>query len=76
MKKTLTILALVALVFSITACKEKRCKCTTFRGNSTIPAYSLEPLGSHKKCSDLDKEWQASDSTGDIIKMSCVPEVN
>ena len=50
MKKILVVAAMLLFVAGLVGCKEKRCKCTTFRINET-PAVGLEPLGSHSNCS-------------------------
>ena len=73
MKKTIATVVLLLLIAGLSGCKEKRCKCTTFRAGET-PAVGLEPLGSHSNCAELDAEWMASDSTNDLLKKACVPE--
>ena len=73
MKKTIVTIALILVVACLTGCKEKRCKCITNRYGE-LPAVGLEPLGSHKDCSELDAQWTASDSTSDILTKKCTPE--
>lgn len=73
MKKILVVAAILLFIAGLVGCKEKRCKCTTYRINET-PAVGLEPLGDHSNCSELDAEWSAHDSTGDIMNKTCVPE--
>lgn len=74
MKKKFVFVCLAAMALCMLAgCKEKRCRCTTRRAGQ-LPAVSLEALGSHKSCSELDREWMASDSTGDILSKNCVEE--
>lgn len=78
MKKVFVVLSLVAALSVIASCgKEKRCQCTTYRGDGSTyrPAVSLEALGSHASCSELDATWTASDSTGDMLKKTCVDYV-
>lgn len=78
MKKVFVALSLVAALTVLVSCgKEKRCQCTTYRGDGTTyrPALSLEPLGSHASCSELDESWLASDSTGEMLKKVCVDYV-
>jgi len=74
MKKIFVALSLLALVAVVTSCKEKRCSCTTVRGDNMYTSHSLEPLGNHSSCSELDREWLASDSSGDMLFKTCVPE--
>lgn len=74
MKKFFAVLGLVMVLVSLTGCKEKRCACTTVRGNGEFTAHSLEPKGTHKDCSELNKEWVSADSTGTILVMECVDE--
>lgn len=75
MKKRIALLALLAVVAvaTLASCEKKRCSCVTIRKDHQA-AHSLEELGSHKNCSELDKEWMASDSTGDMLLKTCVPE--
>lgn len=74
MKKIFITLILAALLVVVASCTKKRCVCMTVRtGYDT--AYALEELGSHKNCTELNKEWVAvEDSTGDIITKSCIAE--
>ncbi len=73
MKKKFFAVMLVLAVLVVSGCKEKRCRCTYDR-LSERPSTSLEPLAGHKSCSELDKEWMASDSTMEIITKTCVEE--
>ena len=73
MKKILVAAALLLFIAVTVGCKEKRCKCTTLRAGET-PAIGLEPLGTHSDCSELNADWEASDSTGDLLTKVCVPE--
>lgn len=73
MKKSIAIIAVLLIIACISGCKEKRCKCTTVRANFT-PTVGLEPLGSHSNCAELNAEWTAADSSGDILNKTCVPE--
>lgn len=71
-----SILALAALLLvstlCLTACTKKRCLCITERKlHQTTRAY--EDLGDHKNCSELNKEWQASDQTAHMINKTCTP---
>ena len=70
MKKILILAGILVLVFSLDSCKAKRCKCTTFR-DKYLPAISLEPKSGHKNCSELNMEWQAADSTHDLLAKTC-----
>ena len=78
MKKIFIAMTLVLAFAAITGCKEKRCACTTTRGdggaNGEYVCHSLEPKGSHKDCSELNKEWTSSDSTNTMLLMECVEE--
>ncbi|MBP5644470.1 MAG: hypothetical protein J6W95_00900 [Bacteroidales bacterium] len=60
-------------VACLTGCTKKRCLCITER-HGYQNARGLEELGSHKNCSELDAEWDAHDSTAQIITKTCVPE--
>jgi len=74
MKKKIVLVCLAAMALGIMAgCKEKRCSCITQRINER-PAHSLEPLGNHKNCSELDREWMSSDSTHEMLMKTCVEE--
>ena len=78
MKKVFVALSLLAALIVLVSCgKEKRCQCTTLRGDGSEyrPAVGLEPLGSHASCSELDATWVASDNTGDMLKKTCVDYV-
>ena len=74
-KKIILLLPLALLLLSVclTGCTKKRCLCITQRKNHQS-TRALEELGSHKNCSELDAEWQASDSTAHIITKTCTPE--
>ena len=74
-RSTLVLSALCILLAAVclTGCTKKRCLCTTTRVNHQ-PTRGLEELGDHKNCSEFDKEWVASDSTGDLLVKTCVPE--
>lgn len=77
MKKFFVVLSLVAMFFVMTACKEKRCACTYTRAlgnNSYMYSHSLEPKAGHSNCSELDKTWEASDSSSNLISKSCIDE--
>jgi len=73
-----TFFALAALcclltVACLTGCTKKRCLCVTTRyGYQSV--RGLEELGEHANCSELDKEWEASDSSAQILTKTCVPE--
>ena len=73
MKKKALAAAMMLVVLSLAACKEKRCRCVYDRF-SERPSECFEPLDGHKSCSEVDKEWMASDSTFEIIKKTCVEE--
>ena len=70
-----SVIALLVLLlsFGVVSCTKKRCLCLTER-KAHQTARSYEDLGSHKNCSELDKQWDASDSTAHIIKKTCTPE--
>ena len=71
MKKTLVIAALVLMgAVCLVGCKEKRCKCISSRIGYPN-AVALEPKGDHASCSELNGNWNASDSTGAIIMREC-----
>ncbi len=72
MKKLFVVLGLVAAMAAVVSCKEKRCECITTRAGFA-DARSLEPLGSHKNCSELNAEWVSADSLSDVLKKDCVP---
>lgn len=74
MKKIVIALSLVALLVVVASCTKKRCECMTVR-NKYDTTHALEELGSHKNCTELDKEWVAEqDSSGDIITKTCIAE--
>lgn len=71
MKKVFIILSLVAIIATVSSCKQKRCACTTYRqGYRTT--HSLEPK-TGKSCIDTIV-WDAADSSGDLIKTICAEE--
>ncbi|MBR1834736.1 MAG: hypothetical protein IJ785_04435 [Bacteroidales bacterium] len=70
-KKLLVAFMAIAVLAVVGACKEKNCHCTSVRAGE-VPAHSLEPLGNHKNCSELDRQWTASDSSQDMLKKTCV----
>lgn len=72
MKKILLALGALAIIAVVSSCKEKRCECITYR-TDYAPARSLEPLGNHKSCSELDAEWPSADTASqDLLKKECV----
>jgi hypothetical protein len=73
MKKVSVILTLIALVAVVTGCGEKRCACTTIRGNHEYISHSLEPLEGHGSCAELNAEWLSVDSVT-LLSKECVPE--
>jgi hypothetical protein len=74
MKKILALLTMLVIVAVVTGCKEKRCACTTIRGNYEYTSHSLEPLGSHSSCSDLNAEWTSTIDGVTLLSKECVPE--
>ena len=70
-KKLLVALMAIGVLALAVACKAKECQCTSVRSGEP-PAHSLEPLGNHKNCSELDRQWTASDSSQDLLKKTCV----
>lgn len=74
MKKIFITLILAALLVVVASCTKKRCDCMTVRYKYDT-THSLEELGSHKNCAELNKEWVAvEDSSGDIITKTCIAE--
>ena len=84
MKRKLTVALLVMGVAAVVmvGCG-KRCVCVTKRGGKDVDGREyqatrgLEPLGSNKSCTDLDREWKAeadNDSTGQMLIKKCVAE--
>ena len=77
MKNHKTTVAFAALLLvsavALTGCTKKRCLCSTERPKHQT-TRALEDLGDHKNCSELDKEWIASDSTSQMIIKTCTPE--
>lgn len=73
MKKILIASALVLLLASMSSCKEKRCRCVTSRAHEA-DAISLVPLGNYANCSEMDRQWMAADSSGDLLVMKCHDE--
>lgn len=71
MKKLFVILGFVAALSLVYSCKEKRCECTYLR-TEVGESRGLEPKGNLSSCSELDKIWEANDSTGQLIKKTCV----
>ncbi len=72
MKKILIVLGIIALIATVSACKQKRCSCTTYRTGYT-PAHSYEPK-TGANCSDTT-QWMAADSSGDVLVKICVEEI-
>ena len=74
MKRFFLLLLLVLLCLGgISSCKKaKRCVCVTQRGKEFC--RGIVALGSDASCDQKNAEWTASDSTRDILKMTCVPE--
>jgi hypothetical protein len=72
MKKLLIALGIIALIATVSACKQKRCACTTYRTGYS-PAHSLEPK-TGSSCADTT-QWTATDSSGDIIIKICDEEI-
>lgn len=73
MKKILFVLAVVCMTALASCGKSSRCECITIRG--TEKARSLVPMNGIGDCSDLDKDWEAEDGSGDIIVQKCALEV-
>jgi len=74
MKKIFVALSLLVLVAVLASCSEKRCSCTTVRGDHEYESHSLEPLGSHKSCSELNAEWISTIDNATMLVKECVPE--
>lgn len=72
MKKLLIALGVVALIGMIGGCKQKRCECYTYRTGYPT-AHSYEPK-TGSSCLDT-VDWQASDSSGDLIRKICDEEI-
>ena len=72
MKKVLIALGIVALICVVSSCKQKRCVCYTDRAGYPT-ARSYEPR-TGASCVDT-VEWQAADSSGDLIRKICEEEV-
>ena len=72
MKKILIALCLIAIIVVVSSCKKKRCECYTYRqGYAT--AHSYEPMTGSSCMDTLD--WQAADSSGDLIRKICADEI-
>ena len=71
MKKLLIALGIIAIIGTVSSCKQKRCSCYTYRTGYPT-AHSLE----HKTGSScLDTiDWMAADSSGDLIRKICDEE--
>ena len=75
MRKIIVTASLLVAVTLFSGCKEKRCHCVTMRPSEILyPAHSLEPLGNHKNCAELNMEWMASDSSMEMLEKTCVEE--
>lgn len=72
MKKLLIALGIVALIGTVSACKQKRCECITQR-TGYPDAHSYEPK-TGSSCVDT-LVWQAADSSGDLIRKICGEEI-
>ncbi|MBO4600316.1 MAG: hypothetical protein J5641_06215 [Bacteroidales bacterium] len=71
MKKVVIALGIVAIIAVVCSCKAKRCSCYTERTGYPT-AHSYEPK-TGSSCVDT-VIWQASDSTGDLIRKICGEE--
>ena len=72
MKKLLIALGIIAIIATVSSCKKKRCVCYTSR--TCYPtARSYEPR-SGSSCVDT-VEWQAADSSGDLLRKICAEEI-
>ena len=79
MKKAIIFLSLLLLLAVTYSCKEKRCVCTYTRSVNSTPgaplaSRALEPLGDAASCADLNRNFSATDSSGALVKVECVPE--
>ena len=72
MKKLLIALGIIALICTVSSCKKKRCSCYTYRTGYPV-AHSYEPR-TGSSCVDT-LEWQAADSSGDLIRKICADEI-
>ena len=72
MKKILIALGIIALIGTVSSCKQKRCSCYTYRTGYAV-AHSYEPR-TGSSCADT-LEWQASDGSGDLIRKICADEI-
>lgn len=70
MKKILFLMAACASLAVLASCN-KTCNCVTQRAQE-LPVRCVEKLGNHKSCAELNREWVASDTTGDLLTMTCV----
>lgn len=71
--RLILLLAVISLTLALfSSCSKKRCNCLTTRvGYQT--ARSIEDLGGHSNCSELDAEWIANDSTSELLNKTCTP---
>lgn len=76
MKKFFAVLSLMAIVAVVAGCTEKRCACTTVRGNHEYESHSLESLDGHGDCSELNAEWISTMDSATMLMKECVPEGN
>lgn len=74
MKKLTVVFVSLALASIVVGCSEKRCACTTIRGNNEYVSHSLEPLEGRGSCSELDAEWVSTIDNATMLKKECVPE--
>ena len=70
-KKVFIALGILAVITVVCACKEKRCSCYTYRtGYAT--AHSYEPRTGTSCVDTID--WNAADSSGDVLRKICGEE--
>ncbi len=76
MKKFFAFSSLLLVMAIVAGCTEKRCACTTVRGNHEYVSHSLESLEGHSDCSELNAEWISSIDSATMLLKECVPEAN
>ncbi len=74
MKKLFVAISMLSLVAVMAGCGEKRCACTTIRGNYEYVSHSLESLDGHSDCSELNDEWISTIDSATMLLKECVPE--
>ena len=72
MKKLLIALGIIAIIGTVSSCKQKRCSCYTYRTGYPV-AHSYEPK-TGSSCADTT-DWMAADSSGDLIRKICDEEI-